>query len=242
MYETVLNHTYQGKLEEDGEANDPNDYGKWERARTNHLVYTIDDDDPIIITNIPGNKEGNHAEEQFIKELIKQGKVKQPDVTDKLKEMSLHKTEKISKSLKSKKMIITTYMNNSPCSQSRHKCTGELIDMLNNNVNVHLRLYVASLYNICRESCKHEHHNGCIKDENHRANYKGLRNLIRHKRCKIEAFNKGVWIKLFKSTTGSKKLPGQYNKITDGNERSREDEDKRIRKDLKHIRDNELHD
>lgn len=38
-------------------------------------------------------------------------------------------------------MIITIYINNSLCSQSRHNCTGEPIDMLN-NVNVHLRLYI----------------------------------------------------------------------------------------------------
>lgn len=231
MYETVLNHTYQGKLEEESEANDPYDYGKWGRAKTTHLVYTIVDDDPIIITNISGDNRGNHAEEQLIKELIKQGNVKEPDVTNMLKEMSLHEKSKL-------KLII--HINNSPCSQSLHECTGELIKMLDNNVNVHLKLYVASLYNIRRESCKDEHHNGCIKEENHRANYKGLRNLMRHKRCKIKAFNKGVWIKLFKRTTGSKKLPGKYDKITAGNERSRKDEDKRIRKDLKHIRDNEL--
>lgn len=233
MYETVLNHTYKGKLEGKSEANDSNDYGKWGRARTTHLVYTIDDDDPIIITNVSGDNKGNHAEEQLIEELIKQGKVKEPDVVDMLKEMSLQEKSKL-------KLII--HINNSPCSQSLHECTGELINMLDNNVNVHLRLYVASLYNIRRESCKHEYHNRCINDEKHKANYKGLRKLMRHKRCKIKAFNKGVWKNLFKRTTGSKKLPGKYNEITAGNERSREDEDKRIRKDLKHIRDNELHD
>lgn len=225
MYETVLNHTYKGKLEKESEANDPKDYGKWKRAKTTYLAYTIDDDVPIIITNNPGNTEGNHAEEQLINELIKQ--VNKPDVADKLKEMSLHEKSKL-------KLII--HINNSPCSQYPHQCTGKLIKMLNNNVNVHLRLYVASLYNIRRESCKDEYHNRCINDEKHKANYKGLRKLMRHKRCKIEAFNKGVWKNLFKMTTGSKKLPGKYNEITAGNERSRKDEDKRIRKDLKHIR------
>lgn len=218
MYETVLNHTYQGKLEEESEANDSNDYGKWGRARTTHLVYMIDDDDPIIITNVSGDNKGNHAEEQLIEELIKQGKIKKPDVTDMLKEMSLDEKSKL-------KLII--HINNSPCSQSLHECTGELIKMLDNNINVHLKLYVASRY---------------INDKKHKANYTGLRNLMRHKRCKIEAFNKGVWKELFKRTTGSKKLPGKYDKITAGNERSRKDEDKRIRKDLKHIRDNKLPD
>lgn len=158
-YETVLHHTYQRKLEKESEANDPYDFGKWERVKTTYLVFTIDDDDPIIITNIPGNKEGNHAEEELKKELIKQCKVMEPDVTDKFKEMSLHETNQKSK------LKLIVHINNSHCSQSPHKCTGELIKMLNNNVNVHLRLYVASLYNIRRESCKDEYHNRYINDE-----------------------------------------------------------------------------
>lgn len=46
---------------------------------------------------IPGNNKGNHAEKQLIKELIKQGEVKEPDVTNMFKEMSLHKTNKKTK-------------------------------------------------------------------------------------------------------------------------------------------------
>lgn len=41
---------------------------------------------------------------------------------------------------------------------------------------------------------------------------------------------------------GLKKFFGKYNEIMVGNERSREDEDKCIWKDLKYIRDNELYD
>lgn len=112
--------------------------------------------------------------------------------------------------------------------------------MLDNNVNVHLRLYVASLYNIRRKSCEEEYHNNKININKHRDNYTGLRNLMQHDRCKIKAFNENVWKELFRMTTGSDQLPGNYDEITEGNERSREDEDECIKKDLKHIRCNSL--
>lgn len=38
MYETVLNHTYKGKLKKEtrnDEVKDLNDYGKWEKAKKN---------------------------------------------------------------------------------------------------------------------------------------------------------------------------------------------------------------
>lgn len=50
------------------------------------------------------------------------------------------------------------------------------------------------------------------------------------------AFTEDIWEELFKMTTGSDQLPDDYDKIEDRNERSREDEDKRIEKDLKHIK------
>lgn len=240
MYETVLNHTYQGKLKKESEANDSYDHGKWKRVKTTHLVYKIDEDNPIVITNIVGDIKGNHAEKQLIKELIKQGKVKEPGVTDKFEEMSSHKENEKSKSLETKKenIHVTIYINNSPCSQSPHNCAGELIDMLNNNVKVHLRLYVASLYNIRRESCEEEYHNECIGIEKHTANYRGLRNLMQHDRCVIMAFTEDIWKDLFEMTTGSDQLPDDYGKIEDGNDRSRGREDKLIQTDLEHIRDN----
>lgn len=224
MYETVLNHAFQGKLEKKSKAKNPNDFGKWERVTTTYLVYKIDDDDPIIIKN----KEGYHAEEQLIKELIQQGKVKDPDVSDKFKEMSLH----------DKKKMITIFINNAPCSQNPHNCAGDLIDMLKYNVNVHLRLYVANLYNIRRESCKEEYHNTRIGIENHRANYRGLRNLMHHDRCEIMAFTEDIWKGLFKMTTGSDQLPDNYDNIKDENDRSRGTEDILVQTDLDHIRDN----
>lgn len=78
MYETVLNHTYAGKLEKetsDDAVENPNDFGKWENAKTTHLVYKIESDghDPVIITNTTGNDEGNHAEEKLIQRLIRNG-------------------------------------------------------------------------------------------------------------------------------------------------------------------------
>lgn len=242
MYETVLNHTFQGKLENESEAKDTDDYGKWDKAKTVYLVYTIDDEDPKLIKNIPGNVKGNHAEKRLIEEWIKQGKVMEPDVTETLEKMSLDKTNEKSKSLKTKieNIHVTIYINNSPCSQSPHNCAGELIDMLNNNENVHLRLYVANLYNICRESCQEEYHNERIGPENHKANYRGLRNLMQHDRCEIMAFTEDIWKQLFQMTTGSDQLPDDYDNIEDGNERSRKDEDERIQTDLNHIRNNEL--
>lgn len=224
MYETVLNHTYKGKLGKESKAKDQNDYGKWKRAQTTHLVYTIDGDDPKIITNTPGNHEGNHAEEQLMELFLPK----------KFKEISLHKREVVEQT----KLII--YINNSPCSQPPHNCTSKLIKMLDNNENVHLILYVASLYNIRRESCETEYHNEQIYRNNHKYNYRGLRNLMKHKRCEVNSFNVDVWKELFRMTTGSDQLPDDYDKITDGNERSRKDEDERIEKDLKHIRRNSL--
>lgn len=55
---------------------------------------------------------------------------------------------------------------------------GELINMLDNNVNVYLRLYVVSLYNICWEFYKYEYYNRCINDEKYKVNYKGLRKFM----------------------------------------------------------------
>lgn len=237
MYETVLNHTYKGKLEKetsDDAVKDPYDFGKWEKVKTTHLVCKIDNDGPTIITNTPGN----HAEEKLIQELIKKSKVKEPTNSSDSESDTIDKLTKMS--VEERKKSITIYINNSPCSQLPHNCTGELIEMLDNNVNVHLRLYVASLYKIRRKSCEEEYHNNKINIKNHRDNYTGLRNLMQHDRCKIKAFNENVWKELFRMTTGSDQLPGNYDEITEGNERSREDEDECIKKDLKHIRCNSL--
>lgn len=238
MYETVLNHTYEGKLKNTSHVTNPRDYGKWNYAQETHLVYKIDGDDPIIIKNIPATPDhaGIHAENLMIEKLNEKGKEKktngssspESEVTELFTKMSI------------KPMRITIYINNSPCSQSPHECTSKLIKYLESNVNVHLRLYVASLYNIRRESCEEEYHIEHIGITKHKANYRGLRNLMRHKRCKIKAFTEDIWKELFQMTTGSDQLPDDYDKIEDGNERSRKDEDERIQTDLNHIRNNEL--
>lgn len=249
MYETVLNHTYKGKLKkETSEVKDLNDYGKWEKAKKTHLVCKIDGDDPIIIANTSGKAKGNHAEEKLIQELMKKSKVKGPTnssgpesvITDMLKEMSIEKPKTESKTEETKTLNITIYMNNSPCSNTVNNCAGELIKMLDSNVRVSLIVYVTNLYNICRESCKDEYHNGFINHKNHKDNYTGLKTLMQHERCTIKAFTKDVWKELFKMTTKSDEHLDDYDKIMDGNERSREDEDKLIQKDLDHIRDNPL--
>lgn len=263
MYETVLNHTYKGYLKKDkGDAtvNNPNpndavknpkDYGKWRKAKTTHLVCKIGADDPILISNTYGSAKGNHAEEKMIQELIKKSKVKdstkstnssgpESDIIDKLNKMAIEEPKKESKTEETKSLTITIFINNSPCSQFPHNCTGELIKMLDNNDQVNLILYVANLYNICRESCKVEYHNGFIGQKNHTDNYTGLRNLMLHKRCTIKAFNKDVWKKLFEMMTKLDEPLDDYGNIKEGDERSRKDEDERIQTDLDHIRNNQL--
>lgn len=238
IYETVLDHTYKGKLKNTSNGTDPSKFGKWMNVRSTYLVYKVDGENPKIIKNIPASEfdYGEHAEAQLIEELIKKGKKKktndssspESEVTDLFSEMSVDKTE------------ITIYINNSPCSQIHHECTSKLIKYLDSNVNVRLILYVATLYNICRESCKGEFHISTIDPETHEKNYRGLRNLMQHNRCDIKAFTEDIWKELFRMTTESDELPDDYDKITDGNERSRKDEDERIRIDLNHIRNNTL--
>lgn len=238
MYKTVLNHTYEGKLKITSHVTNLDYYGKWNYAQKTHLVYQINGDAPIIIQNIPATKyyAGIHAENQMIEKLNKKGKEKKTNGSSSLES---EVTELFTK-MSIKPMSITIYINNSPCSQSPHECTSKLIEYLDSNVNVHLRLYVASLYNICRESCKEEYHNEHITPTKHEANYRGLRNLMQHGRCEIMAFTEDIWKQLFEMTTGSDQLPDDYDNMKDGNDRSRKDEDERIQTDLNHIRNNEL--
>lgn len=58
---------------------------------------------------------------------------------------------------------------------------------------------------------------------------------MQHERCEIMTFTKDVWKELFRMTTGSDQLLDDDDKIKVGNERSREDEDNLIQKDLDHI-------
>lgn len=234
MYETVLDHK-----------------GGWAIARTTHLVCKIEGEDvPIVKTNLPKSKGDVHAEKLLIDDLRNNNKVNatngssdsELDLSENLKNMSLDKSDKKSKDKKTKGselLNITVYINNSPCSDKDHDCTGELIRFLINYRRIKLNLFVTSLYNIRRESCKEEIHYGWVDDGVNLRNYSGLKRLMDHERCKIRAFTKAVWKDLFGianvSQVVSGQLMGRYVNITPGDDRSREDEDERIQSDLNYI-------
>lgn len=100
-------------------------------------------------------------------------------------------------------------------------------------------MFVANLYNIRRESCKDEKHYKLVNPDVHKANYKGLKKLMQHDRCEIMAFTKDVWEELLNFVTVSdeckKQLLREYCNEMDGNDRSREKEDRRIQEDLDNI-------
>lgn len=141
-----------------------------------------------------------------------------------------------------KLLNITVYINNSPCSDRYHNCTDKLIKFLDRYRGVKLNLYVTSLYNIRRETCRNERHYNVVDDGVHRTNYAGLKRLMHHERCEIRAFTKKDWKDLFGianvSQAVSDQLLGRYGTTTAGNDRSREEEDKRIQSDLNYIHSN----
>lgn len=136
------------------------------------------------------------------------------------------------------KIIIYIYINNSPCAE----CATSLKQFMVDNQNSKMVLYIAHLYNIRRESCKRrdESHVTCIQKTIHENNYLGLRNLmsIGGHRCRIEAFNKKVWEDLLALTGISTQMMDNYNRRKNGYDRSRQNEDKRIKKDLNGIKRN----
>lgn len=142
---------------------------------------------------------------------------------------------------------VTVYMNNSPCKD----CAQKLKHYLKENDGIHLTLYVTHLYNIKRKSCQdraykeNESHIKYIGNDEHVANYKGLRDLMNlgDNRCKIEAFTEDVWRELHEvmgltedvqqrmttyDTTNTKK----------SHDRSRKSEDINIKNDLFHLQAN----
>lgn len=183
-------------------------------ASTTYLVCTIDGvHEPIILNNV-----NNHAEMNLIQYL--ETKYKGP-------------------------MKMTIYINNSPCAD----CAKSLKKFLEINVNIQLILHVTHLYNIIRTSCKlradagkDENHIHFIKGKNHVANYRGLRNLMSlgGNRCRIEAFTKDVWLALLAvmgmSKESRKRVIQLYGLKLGNYDRSRKDEDRRIKKDLNHIK------
>lgn len=230
IYETVLDHA-----------------GDWARARTTHLVCKIEGDDvPIVKTNV-ARKVGNvHAEKLLIDDLQGNDTVNETngssDLSEVLKKMSLDGSKKKCNDKKTKlpKLLdITVYINNSPCSDPDHNCTDRLITFLDRYRGVKLNLFVTSLYNIRRQTCRDEPHYNAVNNAVHRTNYAGFKNLMHHERCEIRAFTKKDWEDLFGianvSQAVSDQLLGRYGTTTAGNDRSREKEDKHIQNDLNYI-------
>lgn len=66
---------------------------------------------------------------------------------------------------------------------------------------------------------------------------------MNHDRCDINPYHKDDWEELLKLVTVSKEvkdeLMSDYGNVMAGNDRSRKDEDERIKKDLDHIRTHE---
>lgn len=98
MYETILNHNY------------PN--GKWIKAMTTYLVWNIDGDEKYKIRT---NDRKKHAESYFIKE------IEGLELEHLVSKMYVSKKGKGTGG--QKRLCITVYINNSPCSD----CTNELI-------------------------------------------------------------------------------------------------------------------
>lgn len=188
------------------------DHDDWSVAMNTFLVCKINGvHKPKIIRN---NSE-NHAEQLLIRHL--------------------------SKKYKGQKILITlsVYMNNSPCSM----CAKALEVFLNKHKNVKITFYVTNLYYIKRNSCfkaRHFEHLNSIPKKSHKANSEGLRDLLRHKRCNIKAFNMGIWKELLNTVDVlpkvKTKLIGGYHRIQYLNKRSRGCEDELIKEDLMYIR------
>lgn len=149
----------------------------------------------------------------------------------------MEKLERMDKSLMT---TITIYITNSPCSFMEHSCARMLIEFLNKNPNVIIILYVTNLYNIRRMSCICEPHYTTVSQDNHEANLTGIKDLMEHNRCVVSAFSYAVWFELLNNVPVSKELKFElldgYKTKLDKNDRSREEEDNRIRSDLVCIR------
>lgn len=142
-------------------------------------------------------------------------------------------------------MKLTIYINNSPCAS----CASSLKLFLEENLNIQLILHVTHLYKIIRKSCKLravarkcKNHIQFIKNEDHEKHYRGLRDLMSlgGNRCRIESFTKEVWEALLAvmnmSEESRKRIMRVYGLKLENYDRSRQGEDRRIRKDLNHIK------
>lgn len=129
---------------------------------------------------------------------------------------------------------ITLYSNNSPC----FHCANAFIAYLDKNKNVHLTLFVTSLYMVKRRSCV-EHHSdlSCLK---HETSYNiKLRELKSHVQCSIDGFRMENWADLLDimeiSPECKEQISEKYNKAQPDSARSRAEEDEYIRSDLMDI-------
>lgn len=157
--------------------------------------------------------------------------VKLTNVKDMHTEMILkEKLEKLEETVEK----ITLYSNNSPC----FNCAEAFIKYLDKNKNVHLTLFVTSLYIVKRKSCE-EHHSdlSCFKHET--SNNKKLRVLKSHVQCSIDGFRMKNWTELLDlmeiSPEYKEQISEKYNKAQPDSARSRAEEDEYIRSDLRDI-------
>lgn len=134
---------------------------------------------------------------------------------------------------------ITVYINNSPC----FNCANSLKEFLIKKKSIQMVLYITHLYNIKRRSCllrkgKREDHTEVVTKDVHVATYNGLRDLmmLRGNRCRIDAFTKKVWEDLLNVTGQSTQILDNYTRRKKGYDRSRQNEDRRIKKDLNGIK------
>lgn len=183
-----------------------------------YLICVINGAEPIKIQNIKQNDftntKGRHAEDILIHTL---------------KDIHIMPNE------------ITVYISCSPCSE----CAMSLKQFLEENEAIKLTLYVAHLYKIQLASCFKK---GCVHgiDWTYSCqNYCGLRYLMSRGsgRCKIEAFDKEVWMELISVLRLSKKQRDKFfvkysmkHRMKHRTRRSRKREDILTKKDLNFIK------
>lgn len=195
------------------------DNGRNHFPKETYLFCAIDGvDEPLLYRNTPRYEfNGNvHAEKKMIDELKKHTKV--------------------TESNSGPDLVITVYMNNSPCSDEGHDCKKRLKMFLKEYKRVHLTLYITSIHNVYRESCKRKGHSHPVSDEKHNVSSAELWNLMQHDRCQISAYSKVVWEKLFDLKNESKTHLEKYDEnFVQKHDVSREDRDKLIGEDLIYI-------
>lgn len=133
---------------------------------------------------------------------------------------------------------VTIYMSNSPCSNFKNNCASEMIRFLNSHVHVYMDVYITHLFNLRIMSCFEDHIN--YPYPYYQRHTSGLRNLMLHDRCRVLAYNKDAWIDLLHFVKASANLDEYciegYRTQGDNHDRSRENEDDRIREELLYIR------